>query len=121
MTLILQLFAPVTGNEKYTLTHTATGWTFVYHRHRVKGQDVQRDGTAPEGSNRSSTTNLYGAFLNGGVSYPEGLPDRLEALWEAIGEGRVDQEKAQRALNRLGEWIQACTNTQPPDDFIESS
>lgn len=82
------------------LDHVEEGW--VFHANAHSGLTDQ------EGN-----PHLFGNLNQDNVSFPKGVDDYLEYLWNVIEEGKADADSAQRMLNEIGAWISATESAAP--------
>lgn len=93
------------GEEETVFRFNKDGWLID----DLFGHDVQ---CSPNGSPQ-----LYGEtgnFKHDLVSYPSGLPSKLETLWTQISNGKlVSDDEIQKKFDELGTWISTCETSQP--------
>lgn len=104
MQLTFRVYSQRQGHDDvYDLVHNGQGWDFS-NRMVHRGQ-----------CNKDGSQFLYDALNQDSISYPNDLPDYLEALWDKIDGGNYSQQQAQDYLNNeITPWIIAIEKVNKP-------
>jgi len=89
-------------NSQTTLTvrKTANGW---HISHIAINGDTDREGVPF----------LEANLCQDNVKYPHDVGAYLGFVWDQLNNGEIDEVRAQKMLDEIGEWISACESSQP--------
>lgn len=104
-----EIFSPRWGhNDTYTFSWTPEGWSIVGGGGHKCSVHIDEDGTEP-----SDAARFERMLANDMMFMPWDMHNCLWILWKGIRDGEIDDDVANAEIAKLGNWINATTESAP--------